>query len=264
MSDASRLRGRDIVGGARAMTVMSGAQLALGIWASAGTLATVRAIRARRRPRAIALLAPAIVLGWFAVRPWTRRWNATPDEVEAQLPGDDFVPDAGVTMTRAVTVDAPPAEVWPWIAQIGQDRGGFYSYTRLENLAGCQMRNADRVHEEWQDRAIGEPVPLHPLNALPITRFDPGRTYALGGWYFNLVPTGDDRTRLIARTRVPRGLASVAYAAFVEAPHFVMERRMLLQLKALIEADRGRTGEGRALEGPSTAEPAAVEQVSSG
>jgi hypothetical protein len=183
---------------------------------------------------------PGLVLVYLAARPWTRRWHATPEEVAATLPGDEFVPRAGVTMTRAVTIDAPPDAVWSWIVQIGQDRGGFYSYTAVENLAGCTMHNADRVHDEWQERAVGDRVPLHPLNALPITRLEPGRVYALGGWYFNLVPLAGGRTRLIARTRVPRGPASLAYAAFVEAPHFVMERRMLLNLKALIERDRRR------------------------
>ena len=174
------------------------------------------------------------------------------------------MPDPGVTMTRAVTVDAPPEAVWPWVTQIGQDRGGFSSDTRLENLAGCEMRNADRVHKEWQDCAIGEPVPLHPLNALPITRFDPGRTYALGSWCFNVVPLGDRQTRLIARTRVPRGLPSLACAVFVEPPHFLMERRMLLNLQALIERDRERLSKRATLPPPSATEPAAVEELRSG
>jgi hypothetical protein len=241
----------------RAVAVMSGGPAALGIWALAGTWSGLRAIRRRRRPTIRAGLGPAIVLAYLAVRPWTRRWHATPPEIAATLPGDEFVPDAGLTMTRAVTIDAPPDAVWPWIVQIGQDRAGFYSYTPVENLAGCAMRNADRVHDEWQDRAVGDAVPLHPLNALPVTRLDPGRTYALGGWYFNLVPLDDGQTRLIARTRVPRGVASLAYAVFVEAPHFLMERRMLLNLEALVEHDQTRS-ERRAAAGPRRAPAGAM------
>ena len=69
----------------------------------------------------------------------------------------------------------PPEAVWPWLAQIGQDRGGFYSYEWLENLAGCRMRNADRIHPEWQDRQAGDTVLLHPSSGLKILRLDPGR-----------------------------------------------------------------------------------------
>ena len=139
-------------------------------------------------------------------------------------------------MTRAVTIDAPVESVWPWLAQIGEDRGGFYSYTWLENLAGCDMHNAHRVHEEWHDRKVGDGIPLHPLNAVKLARFDRNRTFAFaGGWYLNLEPLGSDRCRLIARSRIPRGLPSLAYAIFVEGPHFIMERKMLLGLKLRAE-----------------------------
>ena len=159
-----------------------------------------------------------------------------PAEVDALLPGDELTPNPGLSMTRAVTIDAPVESVWPWLAQIGQDRGGFYSYTWLENLAGCDMHNAHRVHEEWQDRTVGDGIPLHPLNAVKLARFDRNRTFAFaGGWYLNLVPLGSDRCRLIARSRIPHGLPSLAYAIFVEGPHFIMERKMLLGLKLRAE-----------------------------
>ncbi len=192
-----------------------------------------RAVRRRQRPPADAVLV-AVALGAYlgAFRPWTRSWGATPAEVEAVLPGDELTPDPGLSMTRAVTIDAPVDSVWPWLAQIGQDRGGFYSYTWLENLAGCDMHNADRVHEEWQDRSVGDSIFLHPLNGVKLARFDRNRTFAFqGGWYLNLVPLDARRCRLIARTRIPPGLPSLAYAIFIEGPHFIMERKMLLGLK---------------------------------
>jgi hypothetical protein len=114
------------------------------------------------------------------------------------------------------------------LAQIGADRGGFYSYSWLENLAGCHLRNADAVHPEWRHRRTGDLVMLHPLNGLPITRIEAPWSFAMGGWYFALEAQPGGRTRLLARTRVPRGVATWAYALFVEFPHFVMERRMLL------------------------------------
>jgi len=78
-----------------------------------------------------------------------RSWRATPAETKRALPGDELVPEPRIQITHAVTIAAPVERVWPWLAQIGQDRGGFYSYEWLENLAGCEMRNADRVHPEW-------------------------------------------------------------------------------------------------------------------
>src|SRR5947209_19113016 len=88
-------------------------------------------------------------------------WGATDEERLKRVPCDELVPDPITTSTRAITVNTPVEVVWPWLAQIGQDRGGFYSYDWLENLAGCKMDNADRIHPEWQQRAIGEVVKLH-------------------------------------------------------------------------------------------------------
>lgn len=233
-------RSRELLEAARAFTVMSGAPTVLVGLGAVSLWLSARAARTRRRPPPAAVLGLAGLGTYLAViRPWTRAWGATPEEIRAALPGDELVPDAGVTMTRAVTIDAPVDEAWPWIAQIGQDRGGFYSYTWLENLAGCRMHNADRVHPEWQDRSVGDGVPLHPLSAPKLARFDRNRTFAFeGGWYFNLLPVDATRARLIARTRVPRGFPSLAYAIFIEGPHFIMERKMLLGLKTRIEHQR--------------------------
>jgi hypothetical protein len=130
--------------------------------------------------------------------------------------------------------------VWPWLAQLGRDRGGFYSYEWLENLAGCQMQNADRVHPEWQHRELGETVHLHPAGGLRVSVFQPGRALGLEGWgTFALEPLGRDRTRLIARGSVPRGVGAAAYGLLMEMPHFLMERRMLLGIKERVEASRG-------------------------
>jgi hypothetical protein len=216
---------------------MSGGPAALGGLAVAGALRTGRALRRGRRPSLLAL-APimAVTVYAVAVRPWSRSWGATADEVHEPLPGDELVEDPGIEMTRAVTINAPVEEVWPWLAQIGQDRGGFYSYSWLENLAGCRLQNAERIHPEWQQRHVGETVWLHPASGPKLARFDPGRSYALDvGWYFALEPIGASRTRLLARSRVPRGLPALAYATFVELPHFIMERKMLLGIKARAE-----------------------------
>jgi hypothetical protein len=99
------------------------------------------------RPRRLAR-----VLGWFAVavatigvfqvallRSWYLRWGATEEEVHRRFPGDEFSPHSGLGATRAVTIHAAPGVTWPWIVQLGQDRGGYYSYSWLENLFGCEM-----------------------------------------------------------------------------------------------------------------------------
>jgi hypothetical protein len=172
----------------------------------------------------------------LAIRPWLRRWGATDDELERTLPGDELVPDPAIGSTWSVTIDAPAEEVWPWLAQIGQDRGGFYSYEWLENLAGCGLRNADRIHPEWQQRAVGEVVPLHPTGGLPLAHFEPGRALVLEGWgSFVVEPIDGQRTRLVSRSRAPKGWAAISYALLLEIPHFVMQRKMLLGIKERAE-----------------------------
>ena len=156
-------------------------------------------------------------------RPRLRRWGATDDEVTDPQPGDALVPHPAIESTWAVTVNAPASAVWPWLAQMGQDRGGFYSYDWLENLAGCRLRNADRIHPEWQQRTVGEIVPLHPMAGLKLTIFEPGAVYALEGWgAFILDPVDEHTTRLITRSRVPSGWPAFTYAWLMEIPHFIM------------------------------------------
>jgi len=150
--------------------------------------------------------------------------------------GDDTVPRPSVQHTRAVTIDAPTKQVWRWLAQIGQDRAGFYSYTWLENLAGCRMRNADRVHPEWQQRETGDQLLLHHETGLQVLAVDAGRSLTLDcGWYFVLECDGPDRSRLLARWRIASGPLNVAFALLFDLPHFLMERKMLLGIKSRAE-----------------------------
>jgi hypothetical protein len=224
---------------ARGIAVTFGPQAVLSLAAAAGAMELGAAARDRRRPRAAALLAlGAGLLYELALRPWMRRWGATDAELARRLPGDEDVEAAGIEITHALTVRAPAGEVWPWLAQIGQDRGGFYSYEWLENLAGCEMRNADRIHPEWQRREVGEGVWLHPqAPPLPVTRFEPPRLLGLEGWgVFIVEPRGGGESRLLARGRIPAGTPSLFYRCLLELPHFIMQRRMLLGIKARAEA----------------------------
>jgi hypothetical protein len=218
----------------RGVAVMLGGSVVLAAAAGAGTLAFARALGRRRppSPAALAAVAGAAAYARFA-RPWILHWGAAPGEGMRPLPGSKAPPGP----VRAVTIDAPVETVWPWLAQIGQDRGGFYSYEWLENLAGCRMQNADRIHSEWQHRDLGDTVRLHPAYGLPVAYFEPNRAIELERWgSFEVQPTnGGQGTRLIARNRASRGLAEVLYTMLLEVPHFVMERKMLLGIKARAE-----------------------------
>jgi hypothetical protein len=223
--------------------VVFGGPLALLAGVAAATVDALRALRRGHRPRPRSAIALGAAAAYGAALASMRGWGATPGERTGTLAGDETVPDPGVQHTRAVTIAAPVAEVWPWLAQIGQDRGGFYSYTWLENLAGCRMRNADRVHPEWQERAVGEQLLLHHETGLQVLGIDAGRSLTLdGGWHFVLEPDGRDRSRLIARWRCPRGALNTAFALLFDLPHFLMERRMLLGIKHRAESAHRASG----------------------
>ena len=108
-------------------------------------------------------------------------WGATTEEAGSALPGDDLVPGADLIATRGIDVRATPAQVWPWIAQLGQGRGGFYSYDALENLVGCDIHSADRIVPEWQHPQVGDEVKLHPEVALAVALVQPGHALVLRG-----------------------------------------------------------------------------------
>jgi hypothetical protein len=231
----------------RGLGIVYGPSLLLDLFVAVGVATLVHQAvgtrsdcTAERRFRPIARLGVGMAIAYLlAIRPWLRRWGATDDEMERRLPGDELVPDPAIDSTWSVTINAPAEDVWPWLAQIGQDRGGFYSYEWLENLAGCELRNADRIHPEWQQRAVGEIVPLHPTLGLPVAYFEPGRTLVLDGWGpFVVEPIDDKRTRLISRSRVPKGWGAVSYSLLLEIPHFVMQRKMLLGIKERVERAR--------------------------
>jgi hypothetical protein len=183
-------------------------------------------------------------------RPWYTGWGSTLEERQRALPGDDIVPKPRLVATRAITINAPPGAVWPWLAQMGQGRGGLYSYQKLENLARCDMHNADAIHPEWQSPAIGdkvrfgpEPYPFQYIRAI-----DPGRTLVLGtapeetrtpaSWVFHLEPAGQG-TRLIARSRngyEPGIMNTIVWRVMTDPIFFVMERRMLIGIRDRAEA----------------------------
>ena len=180
----------------------------------------------------------------WGIRPWHLRWGATNEELSKPLPGDELVPDAKLKAIHAITINAPVADVWPWLAQIGQTRGGFYSYTWLENLVGCHMRNADEIVPEWQELKVGDKVWLHPkAPPVEVAAIERGRAIVLKPWgAFVLQPIDEKTTRLIIRSqgdydpdlRNPL-LNFLLWRVVFEPAHFIMERKMLLGIKERAE-----------------------------
>jgi len=83
------------------------------------------------------------------LRPWYSKWGAAESELNMPLPGDELAPNPRLESTLAITIQATPEVIWPWLLQLGQGRGGFYSYVRLENLADCEISNADHIFPEF-------------------------------------------------------------------------------------------------------------------
>jgi hypothetical protein len=196
-------------------------------------------------------VAIAIAAGAALLRARSLRWGATDGEVEMVLPGDELVPRADLTATRAISVRASaPDGVWPWIAQLGQARGGFYSYDFLENLVGCDIRSAEQIVPEWQSIDIGAQVNLHPDVGLTAAIVEPGRNLVLRGgvpiggapppydftWAFAVRGQPDGTTRLVVRERYAysRRWAPLLVEP-VELISFVMSRRMMRGIKERAE-----------------------------
>ena len=192
----------------------------------------------------------AVLVGlYFAVlHPWLIDWGATDGEQQMTLPGDEA--DPAPYVTRAINIGAPPSAVWPWIAQMGQDRGGFYSNTWIENLFGSNIQNAQSIHPEWQRRALGDVVPLARPDLLfgtgavghtDIVLLQPERAIGIVVGRFVLEPIGDSGTRLLFReslqTQGPPSQGPAAVRAVLWDPaHFVMVHRMLEGIKERAEA----------------------------
>lgn len=184
------------------------------------------------------------------VWPLHRSWGSQPSEHALVLPGDAPNRKPAFELQHAVTADAPPAAVWAWLVQLGQDRAGFYSYDWLERAFGVEVRNVNELRPEWQQRMAGDRVRATQEGYLggvfgrdlgwTVKDVQPGRAMVLEHWgAFVLEPTAAGKTRFIIRTRVgnertPVWAAPIDMMAF-ELPHFIMQRRMMLRIKSLAE-----------------------------
>jgi hypothetical protein len=199
-------------------------------------------IYTRLRPvRRLLFLAPALALLYVRViRPWQLRWGATDEEIGSALPGDELVARPTFNATRAVTIDAPPDLVWPWLLQVGVTRAGWYSYDLLDNLGRPSART---IIPELQDLKVGDVVPLSPdgRSGPRVLAMEPGRSMVWGAaeatWTWVLQPMGGSGTRLLTRNRIHyRWLhPSIIFNLLIEFADIVMIRRMLLNVKERAE-----------------------------
>lgn len=200
----------------------------------------------------------AVVVPLFATAPllrhWHRRWGATDAEVAAAMPGDELVPGSQTFCTRAITIDAAPEAVWPWLVQVGFGRAGFYSNDLLDNVA---HPSADRILEELQNPKVGDWVPMfskvNDATAFRIAAIEPAEELVWvkpdSTWSWTLTDIGG-RTRLVTRLRIlyrwHRPADALMSLVLFEFGDFPMMRKMLRALKQRAEAELRANGHGGA------------------
>jgi hypothetical protein len=181
------------------------------------------------------------------IRPSVLNWGATREEAARAMPGDEIVPGATLQTTRAISIDARPEHIWPWLVQMGpRPRAGAYTYDWIERLLGIDIQNTDRILAEFQSLEPGQLLALKkkgqgilvravtPRESLVLQWMPAGST-----WAFGLYPTPDGRgVRLVSRNRLAGSgpLYRLGMVGFMEPGSLVMERKMLLGIKQRAEA----------------------------
>jgi hypothetical protein len=188
-----------------------------------------------------------IVIVIAALMPWMDRWGATDDEIAASLTGDELVPSPRISYTRAISINAAPEDVYPWVVQLGAEKGGMYSYEWFEtNILRCELINADRIHPEWQNLKVGDPMKMCPGTSGPppyeIAIIEPNRSIIMGHkensdwieiWQFHFIPQEDGTTRLVIRSR---NAAEGWFWDVIRPGEFIMMRGMMFGVKERAEA----------------------------
>jgi hypothetical protein len=188
---------------------------------------------------AIGALGTTIVLVVYRlwIQPWQHRWGATDEEVRRAMPGDDLIADAAST-TRAITIAVPPEQVWPWLAQLGYGRAGWYSYDWIDNDG---QPSADRIIPRLQALEVGDQIPMLPEMGPRVREIQPNRYLVAGdheasSWCLALYPTADG-CRLVSRWRASWHvtLANAFWILISDPGSFIMERKMLKGIKRRAE-----------------------------
>lgn len=193
------------------------------------------------------VIAAVLLLGivFSLLTPWMDRWGATEAELAAVFPGDELVPAPASLVNRAVTIRAAPEAIYPWIVQIGAEKGGWYSHAWLERMIMCPIANADRIHPEWQRLEVGDAVKMCPGESGPppyeVAQLHPDEAVVLGHkengawvdlWQFVLLPQADGSTRLVLRTRT---MMTGGFWTVIHPGVFVMETGMLIGIRDRVE-----------------------------
>ena len=206
--------------------------------------------------RRLLIVAAAATIGYLVwMRPRLLRWGATDEEAAAALAGDELLESVNTQSTMASTIDAPPEQIWPWLAQMGCDRAGWYSWDWLDN---ARRHSAEQIIPEWQDLAEGDRLTSTPSGSAYFTAavvdpphalvlradltptgvpFDPRgeapHAFTQSTWAFVLRGLDDGGTRLVVRTRStsrPEWPQRILNTAFWEPAHAVMQRRQFANL----------------------------------
>jgi hypothetical protein len=190
------------------------------------------------------VIAVVAVAGFAYVSYLIPTWGADPDEVERTLPGDELIATPLVDWTHAITIDAPADHVWQWIAQIGERRGAFYSYTFIENRMGNGdvYHNADRIVPEWQNPQAGI-ILVAGEQPLKVQRVEPGKSMVafmsgdfkwLWGWHLQALDA--QHTRLLVRMKIQiEGMDNPIVGAFMNFGGFMMAQNMMQGIKQRAE-----------------------------
>ena len=199
---------------------------------------------------AIGIVVVALALGsgvFILCRPWQLSWGATSEELTRGMPGDELVSRPNFNTTRAVTVNARPEDIWPWIVQIGFGRGGWYSYDLFDNLG---RHSAERIIPELQRIRADDLIPMGPGadSGMRVKEFVPDRSILWWSkrnppttWAWALDPTIDGGTRLVTRVRSRSSWAhpsSMLWRLMFEVADFPMMRKCLLGIKRRAEVRR--------------------------
>ena len=190
----------------------------------------------------------------FFFRPWHASWGSTPDERDRKMPLDELVERPNVITNRAVTINAPADQIWPWLVQMGElPRGGFYTYSWIERLLGMRTANATAILNEFQNLKPGDHLDRD--GNLVVKALVPSRFIVLGPpagtpsgdatWAIELVPADEKSTRLVSRVRarIAPNVHGAFWFALLDPGQFIMERKWLLGVKARAEGRIRSEGE---------------------